>query len=78
MAVRDQLLGTYGLNEYAAGRKRYAGGGSFSATSGPVDPTGYINRDARNRARANAYRLALRDRQRGAVNNGNMGKIGWA
>lgn len=76
MASREQMLGQPSFNQYAAGRKRYGGGTSFAATSGPVDPTGYVDREARNKARVNAYKLALRDRKNGAYGSANIGKIG--
>lgn len=42
-----------GFSPYAAGSKHY-GGGRTNPTSGPVDPLGYVQRDAAIKARRNA------------------------
>lgn len=44
---------TASVAPYAVGKKVYGGGRPFP-TSGPVDPTGYRERDARSQARRNA------------------------
>jgi hypothetical protein len=45
---KNELLGTYEQNPYAAGAKRYGFNAGAAATSGPVDKTGYVERDAQN------------------------------
>lgn len=48
-----------GFNEYAVGRKHYGGGRGFP-TMGPVDPTGYRERDRIAKARREAMLKRLR------------------
>jgi hypothetical protein len=42
------------FNSFAAGPRRYGLGASTTATSGPVDKTGYLQREVRRKARQNA------------------------
>lgn len=55
---------TSGINPYAVGDKIYGGGRSFP-TSGPVDPMGYRERDAKTAARRNAILRRLQAKQSG-------------
>lgn len=55
---------TSGINPYAAGDKIYGGGRPFP-TSGPVDPLGYRERDAKATARRNAILRRMRANQSG-------------
>jgi hypothetical protein len=58
-------LSAYSFNPYAVGNKIYGGGRSFP-TSGPVDPTGYKERDLQTKARRNAILRRLRAQGRGS------------
>lgn len=49
----SRFRGGGGFNPFSAGDKVY-GSGMNSPTIGPVDPTGYRERDLRTRARRNA------------------------
>lgn len=53
-----------GINPYSAGEKIY-GGGRYFPTSGPVDKTGYRERDLRTQARRNAILRRLKAQQSG-------------
>ena len=53
-----------GYNPFSAGTKRY-GFGRSNPTMGPVDRTGYINRDAALKARRNAILKQLASSQPG-------------
>jgi hypothetical protein len=55
---------TSGFNPYAAGDKIYGGGRSFP-TIGPVDRTGYKERDAKAKARQSAIIRRLKATQSG-------------
>jgi hypothetical protein len=55
---------TSGINPYAAGNKIY-GGGRSNPTSGPVDPLGYRERDAKAEARRAAILRRLKSMQQG-------------
>jgi hypothetical protein len=46
VAQRNNLLGTYSFNPYSAGNKMYANM-SGAPTRGPVDMSGYADRDRR-------------------------------
>jgi len=59
--------GMTSFNPYAAGQKIY-GGGRYNPTSGPVDPTGYKERDRRLQVRRNALGAKLK-----AMQNKNYG-----
>ena len=50
---KNPSLGTYSYNEYATGAKRYGTNASLAPTTGPVDKTGYRERDAAIAARKN-------------------------
>lgn len=53
-----------GYEPYAAGNKHYGGGRSFP-TNGPVDPSGYRERDAMAQARRNAILRQIQSKQSG-------------
>ena len=53
-----------GFSNYAAGNKVY-GGGRPNPTSGPVDKSGYAERDRRAKAKRNAMLRRLKARQSG-------------
>ena len=50
---KNPSLGTYSYNEYATGAKRYGSNAGLAPTTGPVDKTGYRERDAAIAARKN-------------------------
>lgn len=52
-------LKAYNYNPYAVGNKIYGGGRSFP-TSGPVDPSGYRERDLQTKARRDAMLRRMR------------------
>jgi hypothetical protein len=55
---------TASVMPYAVGNKVYGGGRPFP-TNGPVDPTGYRERDARSKARRNALLRRMKSDQSG-------------
>lgn len=55
---------TSGINPYAIGGKIYGGGRSFP-TMGPVDKLGYVERDAKAKARRNAIVRRMKARSQG-------------
>lgn len=59
-----------GFNPYAAGAKIY-GGSRYNPTMGPVDKTGYAERDRRLRVRRNALGAKLKANAAGAYANAN-------
>ena len=61
----NPALGTYSFNAFAAGRKKYRGGGTFSPTMGQVDRAGYVDRENRNDVKRNAYLRWLQAKQQG-------------
>lgn len=65
--------GVPGFNPYAAGAKIY-GGGRFNPTMGPVDKTGYKERDRSRQVRRNAVLQMMKDRQVGAFGNPGAGR----
>lgn len=71
MAIQQSaILGTYAFNPYAAGNKTY-GAVSGSPNLGPVDKTGYADRDRRIKARKQAIAAAMKATQVGATANPN-------
>jgi hypothetical protein len=68
------LLGTFEFNPYAAGSKTYNGIAS-SPTRGPVDKTGYKNRDRKLAARRNAVLAKLQGQQSGAFASSNVQRM---
>lgn len=52
--TRDPISGAVRANAAASGAKRYGAGQSARATSGPVDPLGYQEREMRKQARRRA------------------------
>lgn len=61
MRYTGMATGGGGYNRYGVGSKIY-GGGRSNPTMGPVDPTGYRERDAKAKARRNAILKRLRAR----------------
>jgi hypothetical protein len=49
--TRDPISGAVRSNQAATGKKLYGPGRTAAATTGPVDPQGYEEREARKRAR---------------------------
>lgn len=70
-AERNSLLGSYEFNPYAAGAKIY-GNMTMSPTSGPVDKTGYADRDRRKKAKRNAVLAKLKGMNTGAFADPNV------
>jgi hypothetical protein len=58
-------FGAPDFNSFAAGAKVY-GGGRYNPTMGPVDKTGYAERDRKLRVRRNALQAKLKADGRGA------------
>lgn len=58
-----------GFNPYGAGEKRYGASGRSMPTVGPVDKSGYKERDARIRARRNALLQQMQATQAGQFMN---------
>lgn len=56
---------------YLVGNKVYGGGRSFP-TSGPVDPTGYRERDLKAAARRSAVLRRLKAQQKGKYKNSDV------
>lgn len=65
---RGTNLGTFEFNPYAAGAKIYGQVGS-SPTMGPVNKTGYADRDRRLAARRNAVLQRMQAMDKGAYAN---------
>lgn len=74
--MRDPSLGTYGMNPFAAGRKQYGGGTTYSPTMGQVDRSGYKDREMRNKAKRDAMLKYLQDRQSGSMASAAALKMG--
>jgi|694.fasta_scaffold22376_5 hypothetical protein len=71
-------MASYGapsFNEFAAGAKVY-GGGRMNPTMGPVDKTGYAERDRKRKVRRNALLARLKAKQKGAYASSNALKGG--
>ncbi len=68
--------GQPGFNPYAAGVKRYGSNASSAATSGRVDPSGYIDREARNRIKKQIYLRWIQENTRGAHGGANAMRRG--
>lgn len=71
---QTQRMGTPGFNPYAAGAKIY-GGGRYNPTMGPVDKTGYRERDRMRQVRRNAVGQMLKDRAGKAYGNPGAGRF---
>lgn len=67
-AERGSGLGTFEFTPYAAGRKIYGQVGS-SPNMGPVDKTGYADRDRRLAARRNAVLQRMKSMNAGAYSS---------
>lgn len=72
--MESKPYGAPGFNPYAAGAKIY-GGGRFNPTMGPVDKTGYKERDRSRQVRRNAVLQMMKDRQTGAYANPGAGRF---
>lgn len=72
--MQQSGLGTYSFNPYAAGNKQYSNGSA--PTSGPVDPTGYIEREANNRLKRNVMLQWMKDNAVGAHGTANAMRRG--
>ena len=68
-------IGGGGFRAYAAGAKRYGAGQTMQPTMGPVDPTGYIERDLKVKARKKAMMNAMRTAQGGAMANPSVMRV---
>lgn len=68
MGAQQSQLGTFAFTPYAAGKKIYGQVGS-SPTMGPVDKTGYADRDRRLAARRNAVLQKMQGANKGAYSN---------
>ena len=65
--------GAPGFNPYAAGAKIY-GGSRYNPTSGPVDKTGYKERDRLRQVRRNAINARLKAQTKGAYGGSDVGR----
>ena len=74
-AERGQNLGTFEFSPYAAGRKIYGAVGS-SPNIGPVDRTGYAERDRRLAARRNAVLQKMKAKNKGAYGATDVKRMG--
>jgi hypothetical protein len=72
--MQQSPLGTLSFNPYSAGNKRYSNGSA--PTQGPVDPEGYIDREARNRQKRNVMLQWLKDNTMGAHGTANAMRRG--
>lgn len=68
-------FGAPSFNEFAAGAKVY-GGGRLNPTMGPVDKTGYAERDRKRKVRRNALLAKLKANQQGAFASSNSLRSG--
>lgn len=73
---KDPNLGTYSFNPYAAGAKQYGMNASSAPTSGPVDKSGYIEREANNRLKRQVYLRWMQDNANGAMGSANAMRRG--
>lgn len=64
-SAQSSQLGTFSFSPYAAGKKIY-GQVSSSPTMGPVDKSGYADRDRRLAARKNAVLQKMKGMNKGA------------
>jgi hypothetical protein len=60
-----KAFGAPDFNAFAAGAKVY-GGGRYNPTMGPVDKTGYAERDRKQKVRRNALQAKLKATSKGA------------
>lgn len=70
-AERNSVLGTYSFTPYAAGKKIY-NQVSSSPTSGPVDKSGYADRDRRLKVKRNAILAKMKAMNIGAYSDPNV------
>lgn len=64
---RDPLSGAIRSNYAATGAKRYGPGGSAAATSGPLPEEGYLDREAKKRARRAAIQRRVQMASQGSI-----------
>lgn len=57
--INPLIAGGGQFTPYSAGVKRYGAAGSTAATIGPVDPAGYLDRDAQKKVQMAALQQAL-------------------
>lgn len=76
MSGQGSPLGNLSYNPYAVGRKQYGQGATFAPTMGQVDPTGYVDRDARVKAQRNALLAWMKDRNQGNYASPNAQRMG--
>lgn len=74
-AERGSKLGTFEFNPYAAGRKIYNAVGS-SPNLGPVDKSGYAERDRKLAARRNAVLKKMQSMNKGAFASNSAMRLG--
>jgi hypothetical protein len=76
MAVQQSsILGTYAFNPYAAGAKTY-NAVSSSPNMGPVDKTGYAERDMKKKARKQALLQSMKKQAVGAYASPDVLRMG--
>ena len=63
---KNPALGTYEQNQYESGAKRYGINAGSAPTTGPVDKSGYIERDANNNRQKQVYLSWMQDNAVGA------------
>lgn len=66
-----QPVGGGGFNAMAAGKKMYGSMGRSMPTMGPVNPSGYAQRDRRHEVRRNAMLRKMQDLQAGNSGSAN-------
>lgn len=64
---RDPFSGAIQQNFAASGAKRYGANGSATATTGSLPDEGYMDREARRRARRAAVQRRLRQESQGSI-----------
>ena len=69
-----KIYGAPSFNEFAAGAKVY-GGGRYNPTMGPVDKTGYAERDRRLVVRRNALQAKLKAMGKKSYASSDVGKF---
>jgi hypothetical protein len=66
-------MAAVGFNPYAAGAKIY-GSGRYNPTMGPVDLTGYADRDRKRKVRLNALQARMKAGQKKQFASANYGR----
>lgn len=65
--TRDPLSGAIRSNMAASGAKRYGANASSTATSGALPDEGYMDREAKKRARRQAIQRRMRMESQGSI-----------